>query len=145
MNHRKVSGWLVRGIVLFICAWCLIALLAGCHSTSIITEYGPDGKVTKVTETNESALNAVVKSAAGKTLVVYEGGWIAFLEVTPGSTDNPTPHFTARAGNQNSVYASILPGQDKIAAIIPDIIRAAKSGGLSVGTKGITSTTEEKP
>jgi ABC-type Zn uptake system ZnuABC Zn-binding protein ZnuA len=122
----------------------MVAALCGCNTTSTICEFDKDGKLIKKTETNESALNAVVRSASGKSLIIYEGGWMFFLEVSPGTSENPTPHFTAKGGNQNSVYASILPDQERIPSGMAEIIRAAKSGDISVGPKGISSNNNEQ-
>lgn len=111
---------LVAGILVFL--WS-----SGCASTrSTVTEYDAAGNVTKITETSESVISSVVDSTRNKTVIAWEDGWAAYISLSSGTVDDPTPHGKIFAGQVNQGAISILPEQKNLTGIA-QVIRATKT------------------
>ena len=96
------------------CLFCAVAggLLSACASTSsTILEYDASGKVVKRTETSESVIKTVTDSTKNKSVVVWEDGWAAYISVSSGTTEDPTPHGKIFMGKVNKGAISMLPNQ----------------------------------
>lgn len=126
----------------------IIALLAvafaltGCTSThSTITEYDATGNIVKKTETSESVIKTVTASTQGKTVVMWEDGWAAYISASSGTTEDPTPHGKIFAGKTNKGAISILPDQRNLPGIAR-IVQATKSD-IGIGLDGLTATSSE--
>lgn len=88
--------------------------LAGCSSLSnrsIITEYTPEGKISRVTETNESVITRITESTKSKTVIAWESGWMAYLSASTATTQDPTPTVKMFAGKSDKGAISALPNQ----------------------------------
>lgn len=127
---------------LFIFSFCgmLAAIQTGCASTrSIVTEYDAAGKVSKVTESSESVIHTVTRSTQNKSVVMWEDGWAAYISVSSGTMEDPTPHGKIFAGKVNKGAISILPNQSGLPGIAR-IVQATKSD-LDVSlTDGVSQT-----
>lgn len=132
----------MRKLLLSFAALTAAVLLPGCTATrSVITEYDSDGKVVKTTESSESVIHTVTKSTQNKTVVVWEDGWAAYISVSSGTTDDPTPHGKIFAGKVNKGAVSILPNQTGLPGIAR-IIQATKSD-FRASLEGVDSTSSE--
>ena len=101
--------------------------LCGCASThSTVTEYDAAGNVTKITETSESVISSVVDSTRNKTVIAWEDGWAAYISVSSGTVDDPTPHGKIFAGQVNQGAISILPEQKNLTGIA-QVIQSTKT------------------
>ena len=133
----------MRKLLLSFAALTAAVLLPGCTATrSVITEYDSDGKVVKTTESSESVIHTVTKSTQNKTVIVWEDGWTAYISVSSGTTEDPTPHGKIFAGKVNKGAVSILPNQTGLPGIAR-IIQATKSD-LDVSlTDGVNASSPE--
>lgn len=130
------------GIDIAILAAALLVLLAGCASTrSTITEYDAAGNIVKKTESSESVIKTVTASTQGKTVVMWEDGWAAYISASSGTTEDPTPHGKIFAGKTNKGAISILPDQRNLPGIAR-IIQATKSD-IGIALDGLTATSSE--
>ena len=133
----------MRKLFLFLLCGSIAAMVAGCAATrSVITEYDAAGNVSRVTESSESVIKTVTASTQGKTVVMWEDGWAAYISVSSGTTDDPTPHGKIFAGKVNKGAISILPNQTGLPGIAR-IIQATKSD-LDVSlTDGVNASSSE--
>ena len=130
------------GIDIAILAAALLVLLTGCASTrSTITEYDAAGNIVKKTESSESVIKTVTASTQGKTVVMWEDGWAAYISASSGTTEDPTPHGKIFAGKTNKGAISILPDQRNLPGIAR-IIQATKSD-IGIALDGLTATSSE--
>ena len=117
-------------------------ILTGCTATrSIVTEYDSSGNIVKTTETSESVIKTVTASTQGKTVVMWEDGWAAYISASSGTTEDPTPHGKIFAGKTNKGAISILPDQRNLPGIAR-IVQATKSD-IGIGLDGLTATSSE--
>ena len=133
----------MRKLFLFLLCGSIAAMVAGCAATrSVITEYDAAGNVSRVTESSESVIKTVTASTQGKTVVMWEDGWAAYISVSSGTTEDPTPHGKIFAGKVNKGAVSILPNQTGLPGIAR-IIQATKSD-LDVSlTDGVNASSSE--
>ncbi len=103
-----------------------------------VTEFDAQGNIVRTTETSESVIKTVTASTRGKTVVMWEDGWAAYISVSCGTLEDPTPHGKIFCGKINHGAVSMLPNQQG-APDIARIIRATKSD-VSVGlTEGVSA------
>ena len=133
----------MRKLFLSFAALTAAVCLPGCTATrSVITEYDAAGKVVKTTESSESVIHTVTQSTQNKSVVMWEDGWAAYISVSSGTTEDPTPHGKIFAGKTNKGAISILPNQSGLPGIAR-IIQATKSG-LDVSlTNGVNASSSE--
>lgn len=133
----------MRKLFLFLSCGATAAMVAGCAATrSVITEYDAAGKVSRVTESSESVIKTVTDSTQGKTVVMWEDGWAAYVSVSSGTTEDPTPHGKIFAGKVNKGAISILPNQTGLPGIAR-IVQATKSDFRASLTGGVDSTSPD--
>ena len=138
----KKGGKMKNKIALGI-ATLILTLATGCASTSsTILEYDASGNVVKRTETSESVIKTVTDSTKNKSVVVWEDGWAAYISVSSGTTEDPTPHGKLFAGKVNKGGISMLPNQTGLAGIAK-IIQATKSDITASLTEGVSATSSE--
>lgn len=121
------------------------AMLTGCGTLttpSTVTEYDADGKVTKVTVSHGSVIPAIVESTKNKTVIAWKDGWIGYISISSGTTDDPTPHGKIFAGKVNEGAISILPNQSGLPGIAR-VIQATKSDISMSLTDGVSATSSE--
>lgn len=82
----------------------LAILLAGCSSTTI-TEYNADGTIKSVTESNESALSLLARSATDKDNFFHASGWA--IGVQPSAGIYGAGAFDALAGSINEEHGAV--------------------------------------
>ncbi len=124
-------------------ATLILTLATGCASTSsTILEYDASGNVVKRTETSESVIKTVTDSTKNKSVVVWEDGWAAYISVSSGTTEDPTPHGKIFAGKVNKGAISMLPNQSGLAGI-STIIQSTKSDVSASLTEGVSATSSE--
>ena len=110
--------------------------VTGCQATkSVVTEYDAEGKVVKVTETGESVVKTLADAQTGKTVVVWESGWAAYLSTSTATLEDPTPTVKMFAGKTDRGMVSAMPEQQDWAGIA-GAINATKYD-LSVTATGI--------
>lgn len=123
---------------LFLAA-AVAALVAGCTATkSTVREYDAAGNLTRETTTSESMVKEVTASTAGKTVIVWENGWAAYLSASTATTDDPTPTVKMWAGKAAKGVISALPDQQNWDGIARTI--TATREDLTVTADGIEST-----
>ncbi|WP_337748051.1 hypothetical protein [Victivallis vadensis] len=133
----------MRKLFLSFAALATAVLLPGCTATrSVITEYDAAGKVVKKTESSESVIHTVTKSTQNKTIVMWEDGWTAYISVSSGTTEDPTPCGKIFAGKVNKGAISILPNQSGLPGIAR-IVQATKSDLEVSLTDGVSSGSSE--
>ena len=121
----------------------LVLLATGCTSTtSTILEYDETGNLVKRTESSESVIKTVTDSTKNKSVIVWEDGWAAYISVSSGTTEDPTPHGKLFAGKVNKGGISMLPNQTGLAGIAK-IIQATKSDITASLTEGVSATSSE--
>lgn len=129
-----------------LCAGSILpVLLTGCGTLttpSTVTEYDTDGRVTKVTVTRGSVIPEIVKSTKNKTVIAWKDGWMGYISISSGTTDDPTPHGKIFAGKVNEGAILILPGQTGLPGIAR-IIQATKSDISMSLTDGVSATSSE--
>ena len=130
-------------ILTFAAAVAVAFIAAGCASTTTtITEFDADGNVIRTTETSESVIKTVVASTQGKSVLAWEDGWAAYLSVSSGTLEDPTPHGKMFAGKTNRGALSLLPNQQGLPGIAR-IIQATKSDISASLTDGVAATSSE--
>ena len=136
---EKIKSLIIFGVATLI----LILIATGCASTSsTILEYDASGNIIKQTQTSESVIKTVTDSTKNKSVIVWEDGWAAYLSVSSGTTEDPTPHGKIFAGKINRGGVSILPNQTGLAGIAK-IIQATKSDVSASLTDGVSATSSE--
>ena len=132
----------MRKLFLFLLCGAIAAMVTGCAATrSVITEYDAAGNVSRITESSESVIKTVTASTQGKTVVMWEDGWAAYISVSSGTTEDPTPHGKIFTGKVNKGAVSILPNQTGLPGIAR-IIQATKSD-FRASLEGVDSTSSE--
>ena len=132
----------MRKLFLFLLCGAIAAMVAGCAATrSVITEYAAAGNVSRIPESSESVIKTVTASTQGKTVVMWEDGWAAYISVSSGTTEDPTPHGKIFTGKVNKGAVSILPNQTGLPGIAR-IIQATKSD-FRASLEGVDSTSSE--
>ena len=105
-------------------------------------EFDAEGNVIKTTTTSESVIKTVVASTQGKSVLAWEDGWAAYLSVSSGTLEDPTPHGKMFAGKTNRGALSLLPNQQGLPGIAR-IIQATKSDLSASLTDGVAATSSE--
>ena len=126
----------------FLCGVFAVVLSACTSTTSTILEYDETGNLVKRTESSESVIKTVTDSTKNKSVIVWEDGWAAYISVSSGTAEDPTPHGKLFAGKVNKGAISILPDQTALPGIAK-IIQATKSDISASLTEGITSMSSE--
>lgn len=133
----------MRKLILFFLCAALAAMLSACASTSsTILEYDASGKVVKRTETSESVIKTVTDSTKNKSVVVWEDGWAAYISVSSGTTEDPTPHGKIFMGKVNKGAISLLPNQNGLPGI-SRIIQATKNDVSASLIDGLESSSSQ--
>ena len=116
-----------------------ILLLSGCTSTqSVIFEYDSSGKLVKKTESQESVVSSLMQSTQHKTVIAWEDGWTAYISVSSGTTEDPTPHGKIFMGQVNKGLISLHPETTADLSSIATLIRATKTLISADLTKGVS-------
>jgi hypothetical protein len=127
--------------ILIVLAFALLAVvMVGCVGTTTITEFDKDGKITKKTESTEPPIMTIEKSLKNKMVVMWGDGLRMSGSVSPGSTENPTPHVEGKFANGNGGGATI-PKDMKPDAIeaVAKVIQATKSSAkMGISSDGVS-------
>ena len=127
----------MRKLILFFSCGALGLVLSACASTgSTIYTYDSDGRVTQKTVTSESVIKTVTDSTKNKSVVMWEDGWAAYMSVSSGTLEDPTPHGKIFMGKVNKGAVSLLPNQQGLPGIAR-IIQATKSDITASLTGGV--------
>lgn len=130
-------------LILFFSCGALGVLLSACASTgSTIYTYDSDGRVTQKTVTSESIIKTVTDSTKNKSVVMWEDGWAAYLSVSSGTLEDPTPHGKIFMGKVNKGAVSLLPNQNGLTSI-SRIIQATKNDVSASLTDGLELSSSE--
>ena len=133
----------MRKLILFFSCGALGVLLSACASTgSTIYTYDSEGRVTQKTVTSESVIKTVTDSTKNKSVVMWEDGWAAYMSVSSGTLEDPTPHGKIFMGKVNKGAVSLLPNQNGLTGI-SRIIQATKSDITASLTDGLESSSSE--
>lgn len=130
---------------------CLIAaaamgicfLAGGCltgttKTSTTITEFDTNGKVTKTTVTNastESIVSSVMEATKEKSLVVWDNSFKAYLSVSWGDTSTPTPNVNMGIGKNDKGYFSLHKNHG--AEYGERMIQAARAQEITISNTGI--------
>ena len=114
----------------------VVLALAGCSTPTTICEFDKDGKITRKTVTERDIFDKITDSLKNKTVVAWSDGWVAYIQATIATTEEPLPIVKIFAGKVAKGYMSVLPGQANIENI-SKIIQATKSN-TEIKTTGIT-------
>ena len=120
----------------------LIGLLAavmlfasGC-STITVQEFDKDtGKMVKQTETKNTTVATIVTSTEHKSIVMWTSGWLAWIEASPGTSEDPTPHGKFLVGNMDKGLALFHKDQQNMADMAK-VIQACRANFYVVGASG---------
>ena len=138
-----LKGQKMRKLILFFSCGALGVLLSACASTgSTIYTYDSDGRVTQKTVTSESVIKTVTDSTKNKSVVMWEDGWAAYMSVSSGTLEDPTPHGKIFMGKVNKGAVSLLPNQNGLTGI-SRIIQATKNDVSASLTDGLESSSSE--
>ena len=134
----------IKAIIVLGTATLMLVLLAtGCTATSsTILEYDAAGNVVKQTQTSESVIKTVTDSTKNKSVVMWEDGWAAYLSVSSGTLEDPTPHGKIFMGKVNKGAISLLPNQNGLTGI-SRIIQATKNDVSASLTDGLESSSSQ--
>lgn len=116
-------------------------LLAGCTTSSTITEFDAEGRVIKTVITEKDPFDKVTEATKGKTVVMWSNGWAGYVSLSTATTEDPTPTGKAFVGKVAKGYISMLPSQ-KNADAIAKIIMATRED-LSINKDGVTATADK--
>ncbi len=131
----------MRKLILFFSCGALGVLLSACASTgSTIYTYDSDGRVTQKTVTSESVIKTVTDSTKNKSVVMWEDGWAAYMSVSSGTLEDPTPHGKIFMGKVNK--GAVSPNQNGLTGI-SRIIQATKNDVSASLTDGLESSSSE--
>ncbi len=122
--------------------------LAGClaPTLSTIREYNAGGELVRETVTSESILKTVTESTRNKLVFINNQSWVAGLRaVPPGSSiENPAGVFELLAGKCDVTMLTLPASASNMtpsnARGLSQIIEAARSGELSIGSSGLSAT-----
>lgn len=115
----------------------IFATVTGCTATkSVITEYDAGGKVTKVTETSESVVSSVIESTKGKTVIMYDNSFLAYLSASASTVEDPTPTIKCGIGKADRGLLTIT---DSAKIDVPRAIEAMRAGEITLSASGIGS------
>lgn len=133
----------MKKIVIYIATVLAAATFSGCASSaSTILEFDANGNVTKKTETSQSILETLVSSTKDKSVVLWEDSLTAYISVSGGTIDDPTPHGKIFAGKVNRGVITLHTDQ-KCVAHIAEAIQATKSD-VAVNLDGVQSSSSER-
>ena len=132
----------MKKTIIMIALSAVMTVLSGCASTSsTVFEFDPDGKVVKETRTTESVMQTLINSTKNKSVVLWEDSLTAYMSVSGGTVDDPTPHGKIFAGKVNRGAVTLLPEQEDVANIAK-VIHATKSDVELTFDKVLSSSSE---
>ena len=132
----------MRKIYAFLALLSIAAVVSGCASTgSTILEFDAAGNVVTETRTSESVLHTLVSSTKEKSVVMWEDGFTAYISVSGGTVNDPTPHGKIFTGKTNKGFISVHPTQQGVAGIAKTI--QATKNDLHVNLEGVSSSSSE--
>ena len=124
-------------IIFAVAILLVVVLLSGCSTTrSVVKEFDVAGNIVKETVTTDSVVKELTASTAGKTVIVWENGWAAYLSISTATIEDPTPTGKMFAGKTAKGLISALPNQNW--ENLPEVIRATRED-LNVSAQGISS------
>jgi len=126
-----------RTVGLGIIALAAIAMLTGCSSTSIITEYDAQGNITKKTETKESVVEQVMASTKEKTVIAFREFYAVGLRAEPSTETLFT--FECAYVHKNTGVISVLREQQNLDKIADIIYNMKQTDSVSATTSGVSS------
>lgn len=115
-----------------------VLVMSGCTSTkSVVREFDASGKMVRETTQQTSVVSELTKSTKGKTVIVWESGWAAYMSASTATTEDPTPTVKMFAGKTDKGMISALPDQQNWEGIA-NAINATKYD-LTVSATGVKS------
>lgn len=136
--ENAIRLWLIAAAAMGICFLVSGCLTGTTETSTTITEFDTNGKVTKTTVTNastESIVSSVMESTKEKSLVVWDNSFKAYLSVSWGDTSTPTPHVDMGIGKNDKGYFSLHKNHD--AEYGERMIQAARAQEITISTTGI--------
>ena len=116
----------------------VILLIAGCGTITETYTFDKEGKPILLEKVNADIIGSVLQSTKDKSVLIIHRGWAFGLSVSPGTTEDPTPHGKILCGKFFDVWFSILPGMTKDALEgVAEVIDAADSQ-LSANMTGVS-------
>lgn len=126
-----------RIVGMFVIALAAIAMLTGCNSTSIITEYDAQGNIVKKTETKESVVEQVIASTQNKTVVAFREFYMVGMRAEPSSENL----FSLECAymHKNTGVISVLKDQQNLDKIADIVYNMKQTDSVSATTSGVSS------
>lgn len=129
---------LITAAALGICFLAGGCLTGTTETSTTITEFDADGKVTKTTVTNastESIVSSVMEATKEKSLVIWDNSFKAYLAVSWGDTSTPTPHVDMGIGKNDKGYFSLHKNHG--AEYGERMIQAARAQEITISPTGM--------
>ncbi len=138
---RQMGKMLLAGLIVMAAIVMLMAL-AGCSTTKISDIDPTTGKVSRITETNESIAKTITESTKNKTCLVYTTGWVAKIKAVFASTEDPLPTFDLEGGNADHAILTVPQGltREQLDGLA-NVVTALRANNVSMGATGISSST----
>lgn len=136
--ENAVRLWLIPAAAMGICFLAGGCLTGTTETSTTITEFDTNGKVTKTTVTNastESIVSSVMNSTKEKSIVVWDNSFKAYLSVSWGDTNTPTPHVDMGIGKNDKGYFSLHKNHG--AEYGERMIQAARAQEITISNTGI--------
>ena len=130
MKTSRILGLLIVLIVATV-------MLAGCSSTSIITEYDANGNIVKKTETKESVVEQVMASTKDKTVIAFREFYAVGLRAEPSTETLFT--FECAYVHKNTGVISVLKEQQNLDKIANIVYNMKQTDSVSATTSGVSS------
>ena len=128
--NMKIKLFLTLAIV-FICSGC---------STMTVQEFDPaTGVKTKETITKNTLAATIVTSTKDKSIFMWSSGWMAWVECSPATPENPTPHVILLGGQIDKGMILLHKDQKSIDGIAAVVL--ATRSNITITPTGATSST----
>jgi len=131
----------MKKFLMFAMVLMALVFVTGC-STSKIYEIDPaTGKVIKYTETETDIAGTIAQSLKDKSVFIWQTGWAGYVSVSPGTTEDPSPHGKFFIGKRDGGYFSLNKEHQNIDFDgLAKCIQATHSDlSISAGASGINA------
>ncbi|MDD4817128.1 MAG: hypothetical protein PHI85_04065 [Victivallaceae bacterium] len=130
-------------IIMMSLSFLFAAAAAGCAATtSTISKYDAEGRLTRVSETSQSVVSSVVASTKDKLVLVNDQSMAIGLRALPpgSSTDAPSGTLELLFGRNDRVLLTVPPAMPAATVkAMASVIQASRAGEVNVSATGITA------
>lgn len=143
--EKSIRLCIITAAAIGICFLVTGCLTGTTETKTTITEFDSEGKVVKTTVTDastESIVASVMNATREKSVVVWDNSFKAYLSVSWGAVDNPTPHVDAGIGKNDRGYFSLHKNHDSSDG--ERMIQAARAQEISIKATGMETSSGNK-